>query len=103
MDLNLNTLPKIISKEANSILNDFIEDIHCMVEHITLLDIADYILHHKEDYYRVCDVLGKELNDYSDICFENELNGEGEDFLIQYIQKTILEDEWAEWKTNIGI
>ena len=104
IELNFETLSKILSQESDDILDNFIEDIHCSIESLTFLDIAEYILQNLEEYGKVKMALGKELKDY-DVAFddENGLTDVGEDFLIQYIHYTIHKGEYEEWRQSVGI
>lgn len=104
IELNFETLSKILSQESNDILDNFIEDVHCSIESLTFLDIAEYILQHLEEYGKVEIALGKELKDY-DVAFDDEdgLTDEGQDFLIQYIHYTIHRQEYEEWRQSVGM
>lgn len=104
IDLNFETLSKLLSKESNDILENFIEDIHCSIESLTLLDMAQYILHHLKEYGKVCVALGKELKDY-EVALDDEdgLTDKGEDFLLQYIHYTIHRQEYEEWRQSVGM
>ena len=104
IELNFETLSKILSQESNDILENFIEDIHYSIESLTFLDIAEYILQHLEGYGKVEVVLGKELKEY-DVAFDDEdgLTDIGEDFLIQYIHYTIHREEYEEWRQSVGM
>lgn len=104
IELNFETLSKILSQESNDILENFIEDIHCSIESLTFLDIAQYILHHLREYGKVEIALGKELKDY-DVAFDDEdgLTDEGQDFLMQYIHYTIHRQEYEEWRQSVGM
>lgn len=105
MELNFETLTKLISKESNNVLDDFIEDISCSIEQVTFLEIANYIKKHIKDYEKVCVTLGKSLKGYSDVACDDEdyLTIEGEDFLILYIHKTISEERYREWIESVGM
>lgn len=104
IELNFETLSKILSQESNDTLENFIEDVHCSIESLTFLDIAEYILQHLEEYGKVEIALGKELKDY-DVAFDDEdgLTDIGEDFLIQYIHYTIHREEYEEWRQSVGM
>lgn len=104
IELNFVTLSKILSQESNDILESFIEDVHCSINSLTFLDIAQYILQHLDDYGKVEVALGKELKEY-DVAFDDEdgLTDEGEDFLIRYIHYTIHRQEYEEWRQSVGM
>lgn len=104
MELNFQTLSKLISKNTEELLEDFIEEVHQMIEHITFLEIAKYILKSKTKYNKLCTYLAKDLKDY-EVAYDDsdDLTCKGEDFLIAYIHYTISKEEWQEWRESVGM
>lgn len=104
MELNFQTLTKLIKKDTEELLENFIEEVHQMIECITFLEIAKYILKNKSKYNELCTYLAKDLKGY-EVAYDDsdDLTCKGEDFLITYIHYTISEQEWQEWRESVGV
>lgn len=98
MELNFNTLTKILSKETNELLDKFIEYIDCSCENYSLIDIVrEFDKYSETPYHDLITSLAKDLKDY-DVAYgdEDDLTDEGYDFLILYTQQKILSEHRKE-------
>lgn len=99
MELSFETLTKILSKETNMLLNDFIEYIDCKCKSYCLIDICREIDNYREsEWHNLITALSRDLKEY-DVTYDDEddLTDSGYDFLVLYIQNTILEEHHKEY------
>ncbi len=99
MELSFDTLIKILSKESNKLLDDFIEYIDCNCENYSLIDIVRETDNYgNSQWHDLITSLAKDLKEY-DVAMddENYLTDCGYDFLIQYVQKIILDEHRREY------
>lgn len=103
MDLNFDTLQKILSKETNEKLDDFIEYVDCRSEAYSLIDIVHALDEYSETpYHDLITSLSKDLKDY-DVSMDDEddLTDDGYDFLILYTQYRILSEHQREYNLAV--
>lgn len=103
MELNFDTLTKILSKESNDILDDFVEYIDCSCENYSLIDIVHEMDRLKGDkYHELITLLSKDLKGY-DVAYDDEddLTDEGYDFLILYVQYRIINEHRREYNLAV--
>lgn len=103
MELNFDTLIKILSKESNKLLDDFIEYIDCSCENYSLIDIVRETDNYgNSQWHDLITSLAKDLKEY-DVAMDDEddLTDCGYDFLILYVQKTILEEHRKEYNLAV--
>lgn len=103
MNLNFNTLTKILSKETNEKLDDFIEHIDCICESYSFIDIVHEIDRLSEDkWHDLITSLSKDLKGY-DVAYDDEddLTDDGYDFLILYTQNRILTEHRREYNLAV--
>lgn len=91
MELNFETLTKILSKESNKMLDDFIVHIFCSCLGYSIIDIVHEIDRLNGDkYHELITSLSKDLKDYGLSYNGDDLTDEGYDFLILYVQYRII-------------
>lgn len=96
MDLNFDTLTKILSKETNKLLDKFIEYIDCSLNDYSIIEIVhQFDNFNGDDWHKLITSLSKDLEDYEVAC-EDDLTDEGYDFLILYTQQRILNEHRRE-------
>lgn len=103
MELNFDTFTKILSKETNLLLEEFIEHIDCTCESYSLIDIVrETDNYENSEWHDLITSLSKDLQGY-DVAMEDEedLTDCGYDFLILYVQKTILENHRREYNLAV--
>lgn len=103
MDFNFNTLQKILSKETNEKLDDFIEYVDCRCEAYSLIDIVHALDEYSETpYHDLITSLSKDLKDY-DVSMDDEddLTNDGYDFLILFVQQQILTEHRREYNRAV--
>ncbi len=103
MNLNFDTLTKILSKETNEKLDDFIEYVDCTCDEYSLIDIVRALEKYSETpYHDLITSLSKDLKDY-DVSMDDEddLTDEGYDFLILYTQYQILSEHRKEYNLAV--
>lgn len=103
MELNFDTLRKILSKKSNELLDEFIEYIDCSCENYSLMEICGVIDNYENSHYHeLITHLSKDLKDY-DVSYEdeNDLTYDGYDFLILFVQKEILETHRREYNLAV--
>lgn len=103
MELNFETLTKILSKESNEKLDDFVEYIECSCENYSLIDIVHKMNELNGDkYHELITSLSKDLKDY-DVTYDDEddLTDEGYDFLILYVQYRIISEHRREYNLAV--
>jgi hypothetical protein len=104
MELNFETLRKIVSKETNNLLDDFNEYISCSCNDYGLMDICVAIDNYENSkWHELITSLSKDLKGY-DVAMDDEddLTREGYDFLILFIQNEIITNEWNEWVSAVA-
>ena len=103
MELNFDTLQKILSKESNEKLDDFIEHIDCVCDSYSLIDIVHEMdKYSASQWHDLITSLSKDLKDY-DVSMDDEddLTDDGYDFLILYTQYRILSEHQREYNLAV--
>ena len=106
MELNFDTLTKILTKETNEKLTNFIEYIDCVCDSYSLRNIVrefdKYIEYSGTIYRDLITSLSKDLKDY-DVSYDDEddLTDDGYDFLILYTQNKILTEHRREYNKAV--
>ena len=103
MELNFDTLTKILSKETNKLLDKFIEYIDCSLDNYSIIDIVhEFDKYNGDDWHKLINLLSKDLKDY-DIAYDDEddLTDDGYDFLILYVQNRILSEHRREYNLAV--
>lgn len=103
MELNFDTLTKILSKESNKLLDDFIEYIDCSCENYSLIEIVRETDNYgNSEWHGLITSLAKDLQEY-DVAMDDgtDLTDCGYDFLILYTQKTILEEHRRQYNKSV--
>ena len=103
MELSFDTFRKIISKESNELLDEFIQNIDCSCEYYSLIHICREIDNYENSHFHsLITSLSKDLKDYDVACTdEDDLTDSGYDFLILFTQKEILEEHRREYNTAV--
>lgn len=99
MELSFETLTKILSKETNQMLDNFIEYIDTTCDSYSLIDIVKESDNYTDtEWHNLISGLANDLKEY-DVTYddEDELTDEGYDFLILYVQKQILDEHHQEF------
>lgn len=94
MELNFDTLTKILSKDTNEKLDYFIEYLDCQCINYSLIDIVrEMDGYNASSWHDLITSLSKDLRDYSVVVSdEDDLTNDGYDFLVLYTQYKILSD-----------
>lgn len=103
MELTFDTLTKILSKETNEKLDDFIEYVDCTCDEYSLIDIVRALERYSETpYHDLIMSLSKDLKDY-DVSMDDEddLTNDGYDFLILYTQYMIRREHIREYNLSV--
>lgn len=103
MELNFDTLTKILSKKANEKLDDFIEYIDCSCENYSLINIIRQTDNYENSkWHDLISSLSKALKDY-DVAMDDEddLTSDGYDFLILYTQYKIVSEHRREYNLAV--
>lgn len=103
MELNFETLRKILSKKSNELLDEFIENIDCTCENYSLMEICAAIDNYENSaWHNLITNLSKDLKGY-DVAYDDEddLTYDGYDFLILFIQKEILEEHRRQYNLAV--
>ena len=103
MELTFDTLTKILSKETNEKLDDFIEYVDCSCDEYSIIDIVHALDSFNGTLYHVLiSSLSKDLKDY-DVSMDDEddLTNDGYDFLILYTQYMIRREHIREYNLSV--
>lgn len=103
MELSFDTFTKILSKKSNELLEQFIEHINCTCESYSLIDIVRETDNYENSgWHDLITSLNKDLQGYA-VAMEDEedLTDCGYDFLILYVQHTILENHRREYNLAV--
>lgn len=102
-ELSIHTLRKILNKESNKLLDQFIEYIETTCESYSLLDICRATDNYEESsWIELINSLAKDLKDY-DVALDDEddLTDCGFDLLIIYTQYEITENHRREYNLSV--
>ena len=103
MELNFNTLTKILSKKTNELLDEFVEYIDCSLDNYSIIDIVhEFDKYNGGDRHKLITLLSKDLKGY-DVAYDDEddLTDEGYDFLILYTQQRIINEHRREYNLAV--
>ena len=103
MELTFDTLTKILSKETNKKLDDFIEYVDCSCDSYSLIDIVHVLdSYNGTPYHNLITALSKDLKNYEVAMADtDDLTDEGYDFLILYIQCRIKSEHIREYNLAV--
>ncbi len=103
MELSFDTLTKILTKESNELLDDFIYHIESRCENYSLIEIVRETDNYgNSQWHDLITSLAKDLKEY-DVAYDDEddLTDCGYDFLILYVQKIILDEHRREYNLAV--
>lgn len=102
-ELSFKTFRKIISKETNKLLDNFIEYIDCSCDSYSLINIVRQTDNYEaSEWHNLISSLNKDLQDY-DVAMEDndDLTDCGYDFLILFTQDEILNQHRREYNLAV--